>query len=135
MEHTIFNEDMIYAAGAVKKGYGIAYRPSARVYHSHHYTGGQQFRRNFDLGVSQAKHPGVFSGLKSEGEGIRMVKQTAAHLYRIGKKEQIPGLIVESACKYAGYQLGKHYALLPGKLILACTGNREFWNWESGESS
>lgn len=135
VEHTIFNEDMIYAAGAVKKGYGIAYRPSARVYHSHHYTGRQQFRRNFDLGVSQAKHPEVFSGLKSEGEGIRMVKQTAAHLYRVGKKEQIPGLIVESACKYAGYQLGKHYALLPRKLINACTGNREFWNREFGESS
>lgn len=125
--HTIFNEDMIYAAGAVKKGYGIAYQPSARVYHSHHYTGTRQFRRNFDLGVSQAMHPEVFSGLKSEGEGVRMVEQTAAYLWGIGKKSFIPGLIVESACRYAGYQLGKHYYLLPKKLVLACTGNREFW--------
>lgn len=132
VEHTIFNEDMIYAAGAAKKGYGIAYQPSARVYHSHHYTGRQQFRRNFDLGVSQAKHPEVFASLTSEGEGVRMVAQTAAYLNRIGKRGQIPGLIVESACKYAGYQLGKHYALLPERLVLACTGNREFWKKDSG---
>ena len=135
VEHTIFNEDMIYAAGAVKQGYGIAYRPSARVYHSHHYSGRQQFHRNFDLGVSQAMHPEVFAGLKSEGEGIRMIKKTAAHLCAIGKADQIPGLIVESACRYAGYRLGKHYTSLPQKLILACTGNHEFWKREFTESS
>lgn len=125
--HTIFNEDMIFAAAAAKKGYGIAYQPSARVYHSHHYTGRQQFRRNFDLGVSQALHPEVFEGLASEGEGVRMVGQTALHLLKQGKGLQIPGLVVDSACKYAGYQMGKHYKLLPQKLILSCTGNREFW--------
>ncbi|MCM1537129.1 MAG: glycosyltransferase family 2 protein [bacterium] len=126
-EHTIFNEDMIYAAAAAKHGYGIAYQPSARVYHSHHYTGGQQFHRNFDLGVSQAMHPEVFAGLRSEGEGVRMIKKTAVHLCKTGKAWQLPGLIAESACKYAGYQLGRHYAALPEKLVCACTGNREFW--------
>lgn len=133
VEHTIFNEDMIFAAGAAKRGYGIAYQPSARVYHSHHYTGGQQFHRNFDLGVSQAMHPEVFASLASEGEGMRMVKQTAAHLCRVGKKGQIPGLIIESACRYAGYQLGRHYRLLPERLIRSCTGNPEFWKQERGE--
>ncbi len=126
-EHTIFNEDMIFAAGAAKKGYGIAYQPSARVYHSHHYTGRQQFQRNFDLGVSQALHPEVFEGIVSEGEGVRMVRQAAGHLLKCGKGTQIPGLIVDSACKYAGYQMGKHYKYLPSKLVLSCTGNREFW--------
>ena len=133
-EHTIFNEDMIFAARAAKSGYGIAYQPSARVYHSHHYTGRQQFRRNFDLGVSQALHPEVFGGTSSEGEGVRMVKQTAAHLLHVGKGMQIPGLIVESACKYAGYQMGKHFRLLPEKLVLSCTGNREFWRQKPDES-
>ena len=32
---TIFNEDMIYAAGAIQAGYGVAYVPEARVIHSH----------------------------------------------------------------------------------------------------
>ena len=57
IRHTIFNEDMIYAAGAVQAGYGIAYQPGAKVYHSHDYSGSEQFHRNFDLGVSQADHP------------------------------------------------------------------------------
>ncbi len=127
IRHTIFNEDMIYAAGAVKKGYRIAYQASAEVYHSHRYTNGQQFRRNFDLGVSQAQHPEVFSGLPSEGEGMRMVKRTACYLKSRKKSRLIPGLIVTSACKYAGYQLGKHYRYLPRRILLKCTGNRMYW--------
>lgn len=50
VKHTIFNEDMIYAAKAVEAGYAIAYAADARVVHSHNYTNGQQFHRNFDLG-------------------------------------------------------------------------------------
>ena len=36
--HTIFNEDMIYAAGVIRAGYGIAYEADAQVIHSHNYT-------------------------------------------------------------------------------------------------
>ena len=73
IKHTIFNEDMIYAAGAVKKGYAISYEAQAMVYHSHDYTNMQQLRRNFDLGVSQAEHPEIFGEVKSESEGKRLV--------------------------------------------------------------
>ena len=48
--------------------------------HSHNLTPMQQFHRNFDLAVSQAEHPEIFAELKSEGEGIRLVKQTAKYL-------------------------------------------------------
>lgn len=54
---------MIYAAKAVEAGYSIAYAADAEVVHSHNYTNGQQFHRNFDLGVSQAEHPEVFGGV------------------------------------------------------------------------
>lgn len=50
VKHTIFNEDMIYAARAVEAGYGIAYTAEARVIHSHDYSNRKQFQRNFDLG-------------------------------------------------------------------------------------
>ena len=56
-DHAIFNEDMIYAHKAIMAGYSIAYAADACVYHSHNYTGVQQFHRNFDMGVSQADHP------------------------------------------------------------------------------
>ena len=62
-------------------GYAVAYAADAKVIHSHNYSCMQQFHRNFDLGVSQAEHPEVFEGIKSESEGIKLVKQTAAHLF------------------------------------------------------
>lgn len=127
VKHTIFNEDMIYAGKAVKAGYKIAYAADARVYHSHNYTGKEQFRRNFDLGVSQAQHPEVFAGISSESEGIIMVKKAASHLWKNGYKKQVLQLIYMSGCKFAGYRLGKGYRKLPKKLILSCTANKNFW--------
>ena len=50
---TIFNEDMIFAAGLIQAGYRIAYAAEAEVVHSHKYTYWQQLTRNFDLAVSQ----------------------------------------------------------------------------------
>lgn len=127
VQHTIFNEDMIFSAKAVKAGYQIAYAAEARVIHSHNYTGSQQFRRNFDLGVSQADHPEVFSGLPSEAEGLSLVRRTASYLWNSRQKKLIFSLYKNSVCKYAGYFLGKHYKMLPGKLIMKCTSNKEYW--------
>lgn len=125
---TIFNEDMLYAADVIDAGYGIAYAAEARVIHSHNYSCTQQLRRNFDLAVSQADHPEVFGGLKSEGEGIRMVKQTARYLRKHKKWYLLPELVMQSGCKYTGYLLGKHYKKLPGHLIRRLTMNQTYWN-------
>lgn len=56
----IFNEDLIFAAGAVRSGWKIIYKADARVIHSHEYTYRELIRRNFDQGVSQACHPEIF---------------------------------------------------------------------------
>lgn len=128
IKKTIFNEDMIYAAKAVENGYRIAYAADARVFHSHNYTAVEQFHRNFDLAVSQADHPEVFSGIRSEGEGIRLVRRTAAFLVRQGKWMLLPKLAVHSGFKYAGYLLGKQYKRLPRSLVLWLTMNKNYWN-------
>lgn len=127
VRHTLFNEDMIYAAGAVKAGYKIVYEADARVVHSHNYTCMQQLRRNFDLGVSQAEHPEVFASVSSEGEGAAMIKKATEHLWKTGNKRLILKLYIDSAFKYAGYLLGKHYKMLPEKLVLKCTMSKEYW--------
>ena len=131
IKHTIFNEDMIYAAGAIEAGYGIAYVAEARVYHSHNYTNLEQFHRNFDLGVSQADHPEVFAGYPSESEGIRLVKHTIDHLKEQKQKRQIPNLLCGSAFKYIGYQMGKHYYRLPRKLVVALSSNKDYWGQDN----
>lgn len=127
VQHTIFNEDMIFSAKAVKAGYRIAYTAKARVIHSHNYTGAQQLKRNFDLGVSQADHPEVFSGLPSEAEGVSLVRRTTSFLWNSGHKKLILRLYINSLCKYTGYLLGKHYRMLPRSLIMKCTSNRDYW--------
>ena len=124
---TIFNEDMIYAGKLIQMGYGIAYAADAKVIHSHNYSCMQQFHRNFDLGVSQAEHPEIFAGVPSEGEGIKLVKKTINYLIQKRKIWLIPGVILQSGCKYAGYLSGKNYRKLPRKMILWCTMNREYW--------
>lgn len=127
VDRTIFNEDMIYAGTLIRNGYSIAYAADARVIHSHNYSCMQQFRRNFDLGVSQAEYPEIFSSVSSEGEGMRLVKQTFIHLCRRGKWLMIPGVVVQSGFKYAGYLAGRHFKKLPRKLILACTMSPDYW--------
>ncbi len=127
VNRAIFNEDMLYAAGAVNADYHIAYVAEARVYHSHNYTYRQQFRRNFDLGVSQADHPEVFAAYPSESEGIRLMKNMIAHLKAKGMGNKIPGAILQSGFKYAGYLCGKRYRRLPGRLVMAMSSNREYW--------
>lgn len=128
ISHTIFNEDMIFAGRAVKeRGQAIAYVAEARVYHSHNYGCMEQLRRNFDLAVSQADHPEVFGGIRSESEGIRLVKKTCAWLWEQKKAWLIPGVIAKSGFKYMGYLLGKRYRKLPGWVIRRVTMNREYW--------
>lgn len=125
--HTIFNEDMIFAGKLISHGKAVAYCADAKVIHSHNYSGIQQFHRNFDLGVSQADHPEVFEVVKSESEGIRMVKQTARYLCRSKRPYLLPKLVWQSGCKFLGYRLGKGYRRLPGWVIRWCTMNPMYW--------
>ena len=127
IRRTIFNEDMIFAAKAIQAGYSVLYAADAKVIHSHNYSPMEQFRRNFDLAVSQRDHPEVFSGIRSEGEGIRLVKETAGYLIRSGRGLLVFKLVIDSGCKYMGYLAGKRYKRLPRWLILRCTMNRNYW--------
>ncbi|HIT88798.1 MAG TPA: glycosyltransferase family 2 protein [Candidatus Merdenecus merdavium] len=128
VHQAIFNEDMIYAGRAILAGYQVAYASKARVYHSHNYNHRQQFQRNFDLGVSQADYPDVFSAVKSESEGVKLVKETGKYLIRIKKPWLILDLVIKSGVKFLGFQFGKSYKKLPSKIILWCTMSPSYWD-------
>jgi rhamnosyltransferase len=127
VDRTIFNEDMIMAAGLIRAGCSIAYAAEAKVIHSHKYSYLQQFTRNFDLGVSHNQYPDVFQGIKSESEGIKLVKKSLRYL--LDKKEylMIPDLILNSGFKFIGYQMGKRYDIFPKKFVIRCSMNKTFW--------
>lgn len=127
---TIFNEDMIYAGKLIQHGGMIAYCADARVIHSHNYSALQQFHRNFDLAVSQTMHPEIFGGIRSESEGIRLVKKSMKYCLKIGKPWLMLQVITQSAGKLLGYKLGQRYRKLPRNVILWCTMNPSFWQGE-----
>ena len=125
----IFNEDMVYARHLIDSGGSIAYVAEARVLHSHSYTPLQQFRRNFDLGVSQAQYPDVFGGISSSSEGIRMMRGMTGYLVRRRLFRLLIPVLAGAAAKLAGYRLGKLYKKLPRLLIKAFTMNKGYWRF------
>ena len=124
---TIFNEDLLYGAKAVLSGYGIRYEAEARVYHSHNLGLSDQFHRNFDNGVSQAEHPEIFKAVSSEKEGMRLVKYC---IYRMKEDKRIYlalYFVLNCACRYMGFFLGKRVSMLPGWFVKACSLNKRYW--------
>ena len=125
-EKMIFNEDMVMAAKIIQSGYKVAYAAEAKVIHSHNYSCMQQFKRNFDLAVSQTDFPQIFEEVKSENEGS-VVKRNG----KISDPDQKPwlifSLVTKSGFKFLGYRLGKKYKKLPGQVIRRCTMNRRYW--------
>lgn len=127
IKKTIFNEDMIFAATAIEAGFKVRYQANACVIHSHQYTCIQQFRRNFDLGISQADHPEIFKKISSEKEGGKLIKGTLSYLIHNKKPYVIPYFICQSFYKYLGYRLGKAYKKLPLFLTKKWSMNKNYW--------
>lgn len=128
VDRTIFNEDMIMAFNIIGSGYRIAYAAEAKVIHSHRYSYLQQFTRNFDLGVSHKEYAEYFNSVKSESEGIKLVKQTMGYLIEHKKFLLIPDLIMNSGFKYMGYLLGVNYRKLPDSLVIRFSMNKSYWS-------
>lgn len=125
--HTIFNEDMIFASRLIEAGKKIAYVAEAKVWHWHNYTAREQLKRNFDLAVSQVDYGGLFLSVKSESEGVQLVKKTLAYFIKKGKFTFVPKIILQNGCKYLGYKLGQNYRKLPRWLILKISLNPSYW--------
>lgn len=123
----IFNEDMIFASRLIEEHMAVYYQADAKVWHWHDYSGLEQLHRNFDLAVSQKTYGGLFLKVKSESEGIRLVKSTLKWLIEKQDYGKIPGVIWQSGCKYLGYKLGYHYERLPENVIMALTMNPSYW--------
>lgn len=128
VEKTIFNEDMLFGAAAILGGYGVVYAADAKVYHSHNLGLSDQFYRNFDNAVSQAEHPEVFAAVSSEKEGMKLVKYCLSRMREDGRLYLAPYFMLNCACRYAGFFLGKRFKKLPGRLVRACSLNKRYWD-------
>lgn len=124
---TIFNEDMLYAAKAIDAGYAVYYCAEAKVIHSHSYSYEAEFKRNFDLAVSQKQHPEVFAYVSSEKEGVRFVLDTVKRLAEKGLFFEIVDFGIRTVAKYAGYLLGKNYEKIPMQYREKFSMNKGYW--------
>ena len=79
------------------------------------------------MAVSQADHPEVFAHIKSETEGIRLVKHTAVYLLKAKHPLKIVALVFQSGAKFCGYKLGLKYKKIPEWMIKKCTMNPRYW--------
>jgi len=124
---TIFNEDMIYGASLIEAGNAICYCAKARVYHTHNYGLTAQFKRSFDMAVSQRDYRSVFGQVSSEKEGIRYVKGAVEYCVSQRRYGDLFLFLMDSAARYAGFFLGKHYKCLPEKMVFGCTLQPAYW--------
>ena len=86
------------------------------------------WRQSVTLGERMVdNYPEVFEGIKSESEGIKLVKQTAAHLVKRRKIYLVPKLVYQSGYKYIGYRMGKMYKKLPDKVVKWCSMSPGYW--------
>ncbi|MBQ3544502.1 MAG: glycosyltransferase family 2 protein [Lachnospiraceae bacterium] len=106
-EKTDFNEDMIFAYKTVMNNKKVYYASKAKVIHSHNYTYMEQLRRNIEIGKNQKEFEHIFGNIKSETEGIKMIKNGIKHLFKRGRWYLIPDLILSSGFKFIGYRIGK----------------------------
>lgn len=126
-EKLILNEDMMYAHKLINNGFKFIYKSDAIVVHYHNYSAIMQFRRNFDIGVSQAENKDIFCNISSESEGFKLIKHSAVDLIGKFRFLSLLNLIYLSAFKYLGYKFGKNYKKIPLKLRSEMAMNRDYF--------
>ena len=124
----LFGEDTFTLAKLLHKGYCAAYAADARVLHSHNYSLLQEFRRYFDIGVVHARHRSFMESFGTPtGEGKKYVASELAFLVREKYFFMLPASIARNTMKLIAYTLGKHYRLLPFRLAVMCSFNKNWW--------
>ena len=127
-ENVIMDEDLVFAAQSIMKGYKIAYVPEARVLHSHNYSPVQQFNRYFDVGVILNRERWILELTSAEGEGLHFIREEAKFLYKNKKWLWIPYAMVQAMAKFTGYRLGLMEHKMPVKLKRRLSMHKYFWN-------
>jgi rhamnosyltransferase len=124
----ISNEDMLFAARAVRAGYLAAYCAEARVLHSHAFTLAQEYRRNFDVGVFLEMYREELGVTGVESEGLRYVGFVARGLLKRMKALSFARFGLHCVARLMGVRAGRRYAGLSRARILKRTGNQTFWD-------
>ncbi|SDA81998.1 MULTISPECIES: glycosyltransferase family 2 protein [unclassified Janthinobacterium] len=125
--NVILGEDTMVAAKLLMAGKSVYYQADACVHHSHHYTYAEEFKRYFDIGVLHGREPWLLSNFgKVGGEGMRYLRSEMRFLMA-SAWYIIPSALIRTACKFAGYKIGRYERLLPTKLKKMFSMYKVYW--------
>lgn len=110
---SFFGEDQATAGRMLMAGWHLAYVSEAAAIHSHGYGLRDDFRRYFDVGVFHSRNTWLRQEFgEAEGEGLRFALSELKYLWR-HEPFSIPGAVLRTFVKYAGYRLGMIEQRLP----------------------
>ena len=127
-ERVIMNEDMIFCAKVLQKGYSVAYVADAIVIHSHNYTIRQTFNRYFDIGVALEENKNLLLGAKSAGEGINFMREQWLYLASHSQWQWLPVSGLESIAKALAFYMGSKHHFFPCNLKKKMGMHEFYWN-------
>ena len=96
-QRVVMNEDMVLCARLMRAGYRVKYTAESRVFHFHHYTLPQQFKRNFDIGAFAAQTADLLEIAPAGGEGARLVMGQARYVTQEGSYLNLFAVFTEAA--------------------------------------
>jgi rhamnosyltransferase len=111
-------EDLAIAKRMLDAGWKIVYEPEAPVFHSHHYTSGQLFKRYFDIGYTLKElqiwgQPGTRSSMLRDFRKLLGRQFARARSNKNGTSQQVHAAMGQSIAKSAGLLLGLNQRFLP----------------------
>ena len=101
------NEDMFYAAEAIRKGYRVAYAADALVFHSHNFTPKEQYDRNRIQGYEIERHRSLLGEVSQESEGMKLVNHVSSGLLRQGQVKSFFQFGVDCCARLLGSRAGR----------------------------
>jgi rhamnosyltransferase len=125
-ERTIMNEDMLLCAKLLRAGHRVAYRSESCVFHSHNYSLGQQFKRNFDIGAFVAQFRTELTEVRTGEAGLTFALGQIKHLVG-GAWTWIPRTVLELGLKWTAYQLGQREQSIPVVWKRRLSMHRHYW--------
>jgi rhamnosyltransferase len=101
----VMSEDQHWAHDVLRRGYEIVYEPRARVYHTHRYTLGSLFRRNY---LSGASLRGLIADppLAVAARGLSYTGRQALFLLRERRASLLPYMLTYEAVRSLAFALG-----------------------------
>lgn len=109
------NEDMLFAAKAILRGYAVYYAVSARVYHSHRHSLFHTFNRYFRIGRFFAENRWLLEHASLGSYGRRMLQSGLKTLWQDRKPHYCAALIAESIVKAGACKVGWYFQRLFGR--------------------